>query len=242
MKVATPAARGADPRSVPPSRKLTDPVGVPVKVSGHLVQYYLNLVRRLSGDATPSIEITASAEEIASARKLLQTEGIGSSDRFLVLNPGAAYGAAKRWSSDRFAETADRLAMELGLRVAIIGSTSETPIAQEIAARMKSRAALLTGKTSLETLIGVLAQSSLMITNDSGPMHIAAALGAPTIAVFGSTDDRVTGPLGPRAKVVKHPVDCSPCLLRQCPIDHRCMRLITVDDVCRAAGELMLHA
>ena len=103
---------------------------------------------------------------------------------------------------------------------------------------MKTGAAVLNGKTSLETLIGILAESSLMITNDSGPMHIAAALGVPTVAVFGSTDERVTSPFGPRTRVVKHPVECSPCLLRECPIDHRCMNGITVEDVYRAAREL----
>ncbi len=78
-----------------------------------------------------------------------------------------------------------------------------------------------------------------MITNDSGPMHIAAALGVPTVAIFGSTDETVTGPYGLRTRIVKHPVECSPCLLRHCPIDHRCMNGVTVDEVCRAARELV---
>jgi len=112
-------------------------------------------------------------------------------------------------------------------------------VAEQIRDGMKARTALLTGKTSLETLIGVLAESSLMITNDSGPMHIAAALGVPTVAVFGSTDESVTAPCGPRTRIVKHAVECSPCLLRECPIDHRCMNGVTVEDVCRAARELM---
>jgi heptosyltransferase-2 len=107
---------------------------------------------------------------------------------------------------------------------------------------MKAPVAVLNGKTSLEKLMGVLAECFLMVTNDSGPMHIAAALGTPTVAIFGSTDERVTGPFGPKARIVKHPVDCSPCLLRECPIDHRCMTRVTVDDVCRAAQELVNHA
>jgi heptosyltransferase-2 len=78
-----------------------------------------------------------------------------------------------------------------------------------------------------------------MVTNDSGPMHIAAALGIPTVAVFGSTDERVTGPYGARTRIVKHAVECSPCLLRDCPIDHRCMNAVSVEDVCRAARELV---
>jgi heptosyltransferase-2 len=206
----------------------------------HQVHYYLDLVKLLSGTSDqPSIEIQATNEERINARKLLAAEGISGQDRFLVLNPGAAYGSAKRWHEVRFADVADALAEELDLQVALIGSATERPIAEQIRDRMRRSAAVLSGKTSLETLIGVLAESSLMITNDSGPMHIAAALGVPTVAVFGSTDERVTGPCGPRARVVKHPVDCSPCLLRECPIDHRCMNGVTVADVCNAAKDLL---
>jgi heptosyltransferase-2 len=104
---------------------------------------------------------------------------------------------------------------------------------------MTGQTAVLNGKTSLETLIGVLAESTLMVTNDSGPMHIAAALGIPTVAIFGPTDETATGPHGPRTCVIKHAVECSPCLLRECPIDHRCMNGVTVEQVCRAAKELV---
>ncbi|HYR91702.1 MAG TPA: lipopolysaccharide heptosyltransferase II [Terriglobia bacterium] len=206
----------------------------------HQVHYYMDIVKTLSVNAEqPSIAIEATNDETAAARKLLASEGIPAEAPFLVVNPGAAYGSAKRWSEDRFADVADVLARELGLQVAIIGSGVEQPIAEKIRGRMKSRTAVLNGKTSLETLIGVLAASTLMITNDSGPMHIAAALGVPTVAVFGSTDERVTGPYGPRIRIVKHPVECSPCLLRECPIDHRCMTRVNVEDVCRAARELL---
>ena len=208
--------------------------------SRHQVHYYLDLVKALqAGAERPSIEIESTPEERADARTLLREEGIPDSEHFLVLNPGAAYGSAKRWHEDRFAEVADILAREMSLNVAIIGSAAERPIAEQIRGLMKSRTAVLSGKTSLETLIGVLAESSLMITNDSGPMHIAAALGVPTVAVFGSTDERVTAPFGPRTRVVKNPVECSPCLLRECPIDHRCMNGVSVEDVCKAARELV---
>jgi heptosyltransferase-2 len=206
----------------------------------HQVQYYLDLVKTVwPGVSQPSIEIQATIEERSDARTLLAAEGIRDGAPFLVLNPGAAYGSAKRWGEDRFAAVADILAAELRLQVALIGSERERPIAEQIQGRMKTRAAVLSGKTSLDTLIGILAESSLMITNDSGPMHIAAALGIPTVAVFGSTDERVTSPSGPRARVVKHPVECSPCLLRECPIDHRCMNGVSVEDVCQAARELL---
>ena len=212
----------------------------PGRETRHQVHYYLDLVRTLqAATELPSIQIEATRDERENARKLLSAGGIPNAAPFLVLNPGAAYGSAKRWHEDRFAAAADTLAREMGLHVAIIGSGSERPIAEQIRGRMNSPTAVLSGKTSLETLIGVLAESSLMITNDSGPMHMAAALGIPTVAVFGSTDERVTAPFGPRTRIVKHPVECSPCLLRECPIDHRCMNGVTVDDVCKAARELV---
>jgi heptosyltransferase-2 len=219
---------------------LTNSVAPSSKPSRHQVHYYLDLVKLLSVRTDqPSIEIQATSEERANARKLLTAEGISNHARFLVVNPGAAYGSAKRWHEDRFAEVADTLARELDLSVALIGSAGERLTSEQIRSAMKTPAAVLTGKTSLETLIGVLAESSLMITNDSGPMHIAAALGVPTVAVFGSTDETVTGPRGPRTRIVKHAVECSPCLLRECPIDHRCMNGVTVADVCNAARELI---
>jgi heptosyltransferase-2 len=206
----------------------------------HQVQYYLDLVKTLSATADrPSIEIEATGEERDTARRLLAAEGIPRTAPFLVLNPGAAYGSAKRWHEDRFASAADNLAVELGLNVAIIGSETERAVASRISERMTQATAVLSGRTSLETLIGVLAESSLMITNDSGPMHIAAALGVPTVAIFGSTDEKVTGPYGLCTRIVKQVVECSPCLLRECPIDHRCMERIRVDDVCQAARELL---
>jgi heptosyltransferase II len=220
------------------TKAITPPAGF-----RHQVYYYLDLVKVLSAiTERPSIEIHATLEERRAGRELLVTEGIAANTPFLVLNAGAAYGSAKRWHEDRFAEAADMLSHELGLRVALIGSEAERPIAEAIRARMKTSTAVLNGKTSLETLIGVLAESSLMITNDSGPMHIAAALGIPTVAIFGSTDERVTGPYGSRTRIVKHPVECSPCLLRECPIDHRCMNGVTVEDVCKAARDVFEEA
>ena len=218
---------------------LTDSI-TPADGFKHQAHYYLDLVKSLSVSVSqPSIEIEATPKERADARKLLASAGIGASASFMVLNAGAAYGSAKRWHEDRFAMVADTMARELGLQAALIGSESERPIAEKIRAQMKTSAGVLNGQTSLETLVGVLAESSLMITNDSGPMHIAAALGVPTVAVFGSTDDRVTSPLGARTRIVKHAVECSPCLLRECPIDHRCMNGVTVEDVCSAARKLV---
>jgi len=219
---------------------LTSAVPRAEEKAGHQIYYYLDLVRSFAPELEePSIEITATSDERNAARALLAAQGIERQEQFLVLNPGAAYGSAKRWSEERFAETGDQLAKDLAIAIAIVGSQSEAEVANRIRSRLKSRTVVLNGKTSLETLIGVLAESTLMITNDSGPMHISAALGIPTVAVFGSTDDRVTGPCGPRTRIVKHQVHCSPCLLRECPIDHRCMTAITVDEVFEPARELM---
>jgi heptosyltransferase-2 len=213
----------------------------PLSGKRHQVHYYLDLASAVSAAIDhPSIEIQANADERSQARKLLLSAGIAPDRKFLVLNPGAAYGSATRWGEDRFAEAGDALASELGMDVAIVGSEVERSIAERIQGLMRSRVAVLNGRTSLETLIGIIAESSLVLTNDSGPMHIAAALGVPTVAVFGATDDIVTGPYGPRTRIVKEPVDCSPCMLRECPIDHRCMTRVSADAVARAARELML--
>src|SRR5262245_46070613 len=104
---------------------------------------------------------------------------------------------------------------------------------------MRAPAAVLAGRTSLPELVGVLSRLSLLVTNDSGPMHVAAALGVPLVAVFGPTDWRETAPVGARHRLVREDVHCSPCKLRDCPIDHRCMRLVTAERVAAAARELL---
>jgi heptosyltransferase-2 len=206
----------------------------------HQIHYYLELAKAISASIeSPSISIQATAGEKEQAWKLLAAEGVRAGSPYIVLNPGAAYGSAKRWEGHRFAEVADLLSRDLASHIVIIGSEAERPIAEEIQRKTMYRTAVLSGKTSLETLIGVLSESSLMITNDSGPMHISAALGIPTVAIFGATNDIATGPYGPNTRVVKHPVECSPCMLRECPIDHRCMSGITAEDVYRAASKLL---
>jgi heptosyltransferase-2 len=214
---------------------LTERVARPIE-KRHQVAYYLDLIRSVFGVVEePTTELVASEAERAGARQLLKSEGLDPEAGLLVLNPGAAFGSAKRWHEDRFAQVADQIVEEFQLQTVVVGSASETPIARRIHNRMKHPAVALTGRTDLETLMGVLSLTSLMITNDSGPMHMGAALGIPTVAVFGSTDAEVTRPSGPWTHVVKHEVSCSPCLLRECPIDHRCMEAVTVDDVFEAA-------
>ena len=121
----------------------------------------------------------------------------------------------------------------------VFGAPSELGIAESIRSLMRHPATLLTGKTELCELIALIACCDLFITNDSGPMHLAAALQVPTVAIFGPTNEIATGPLSPRAVVLNKKVECSPCLLRECPIDHRCMTRITVDEVYQHASRLL---
>jgi heptosyltransferase-2 len=166
-------------------------------------------------------------------------EALLEGESWIGLNPGAAFGTAKRWRPARFAAAGDRLARQTGARVAILGGASERALGEAIASEMQERPKVLCGETSLTDLAGVLARLRLLVTNDSGPMHLAAALGVPSVAVFGSTDWRETAPQSERHRLVRADVPCAPCLLRECPIDHRCMTGVSTDSVVAAATELL---
>jgi len=159
--------------------------------------------------------------------------------RYAVINPGAAYGSAKRWIPERFAEVADQLADRYGLSIVLSGGPAEIEIGADIAKIMQTPHKNLIGKTGVRQMMAALAGSSLMITNYSGPMHVAAAFAVPMVAIFGPTDHTTTSPWGTRSQIVRHAVECSPCMLRQCPIDHRCMQRVTVEDVLSAAAALL---
>jgi len=223
---------------------LNEPVEVPPSVAfGHQAYYYLHLLFRagLTDKPEPVQEIRLHLAEYEKqwAAKRLEALGLGG-PRFLVgLNPGASFGPAKRWLPERYAALADRLIGGLNADVLIFGSRAESPLAETIAHMMKHTPALVAGETTLRQLMALLERCHLIVTNDSGPMHLAAALGLPTVAIFGSTNERATGPLGSRVRVLKHPVACSPCGLRECPIDFRCMQGVSVDDAYRTALELV---
>jgi heptosyltransferase II len=157
------------------------------------------------------------------------------------LSPGAAFGGAKRWLPERFAATAAQLAREWQTGVALFGSRDERPLCAEIAGRMPGIATHnFAGETTLREFIDLAAACRLFLTNDSGSMHVASALGVPTAAVFGSTDHIATGPTGPHARVIREPIACTPCFARECPLGHlNCMKLVTVERVAREARELV---
>ncbi|MGC9195038.1 MAG: lipopolysaccharide heptosyltransferase II [Syntrophobacteraceae bacterium] len=152
-------------------------------------------------------------------------------ERFAAINPGAAYGSAKRWYPKRFAKVADALASDFGFKVLLVGGPAEADIGSEILSAMSSGALNMIGRTSVRQLMALLASSELVVTNDSGPMHVAAAFGRPVVALFGPTDHTVTSPLCSRLALVRKHTECAPCLKRECPGDHRCMAQISVEDV-----------
>ncbi len=200
----------------------------------HHTQYYRRMLQALGitgGDG--ALALVCDAEERAWADKML---GL---DRWIAVHPGATYGSAKRWYPERFAAVADHLADAYGARIVLVGGSDVVDAGQGVERSMRHRTFNLVSKTTLRQLMAVLQKCCLLVTNDSGPMHVGAALGVPIVAVFGPTDHTTTSPLSSRSRIVRRPVDCSPCLKRHCPTDHGCMLGITVDDVLQAAGELL---
>jgi heptosyltransferase-2 len=205
----------------------------------HEAYYYLELLRRAGWIAElPRIErielrITPEARERAED-SLLRAGARRGAIRVAVV-PGAQYGSAKCWPADRFAEVADGLAADFDCDVILFGTAAERGIAQRLASRMQHKPILLAGETSLADLPALLATCQLFIGNDSGAMHVAAAVGLPVVAIFGPTDPAGTSPVTTSLDLIRHPVTCSPCFLRACPVDHRCMTRIEVVNVAAAA-------
>lgn len=216
--------------------------GAPVAAEAnrlHHVDYYQAMLASFGITAsTKKLHLTVTLEEELATASTLAEAGIGGDAFLLGINPGATYGSAKRWYPERFARVADELARRWGARVVITGSTGEAGIAGEIEGAMGEKCLNLAGRTSVRELMALIKRCDFFITNDSGPMHLAAAFDVPLVAVFGSTDHTTTSPYAPNAVVFRHDVDCAPCLKRECPTDHRCMELVTADDVIAAAGEL----
>ncbi len=206
----------------------------------HHAEYYLNLLAALgiSPPASPRMRLRVVDEEKEAMAERLSTLGVPKGKRILGINPGATYGSAKRWYPDRFAAVADALSEEWEAYVVLMGSVPERPLAEEIETAMKRKPVNLAGRTTVRELMALLSLSSFLVTNDSGPMHIAAALGVPLAAIFGPTDWRTTSPWTGKARVVRVDVDCSPCMLRECNRGHECMLGVTADMVVAAAREL----
>ena len=226
---------------------------IPPPRGGHQIEYYQHLVRALgftSGPTEPRVRVSREAQE--AGLNLLMEAGWNGRQPLVALAPGAAYGGAKRWPPEYFAELADGLAAD-GVQCVMVGTAADAATAHDVERSAKARdrgperAALLNlvGRTDLPTLAGVLSHCRALVTNDSGAMHLAAAVGISVTAMFGPTNERSTSPhiadlhsaapASPQTTILTHAVWCRPCMLRECPLDHRCMRGIEVATVLEAA-------
>ena len=228
-------------------RLLTHPLALPqLRDSEHEVFHYLNIIARLEWlvnreqsflDTQPDASLEVTDTRKAAARKLLRANGIkgfpGITDGrpLIALCPGSTNSRAKRWPADRYAALADRFIKECGAEVLLVGSPAEEDVSQEVRRQMRNTPVVVTGKTDLSELVAVLSLVDLLVTNDTGPAHIAAALSRPTLVIFGPTNPLTTRPFSPFGEVVRQPPDCAPCMLRDCPIDHRCMTAVSSDEL-----------
>lgn len=219
---------------------LTHPVRrTPDILKVHQVDYYLEMVKALGGARVDrSLHLETWISPMA-ARDVRQKFLPGDARPIIGLAPGAAYGPAKRWLPERFAEAGEKLAREFQGQVLLFGGRDDQETAERVRTFSRTTMLNLAGRSSLTETVYLLAQCLLVISNDSGLMHVAAALNVPTVAVFGSTNPQTTSPLGLKTAIVRKDTPCSPCLKKVCPTDFRCMTAVTVDDVVTAAKRLL---
>ncbi|MEQ1921569.1 MAG: lipopolysaccharide heptosyltransferase II [Pyrinomonadaceae bacterium] len=224
---------------------LTDPIAVPEwKNRRHEVFYYLNLIseverraigRETVGNYLPNTSINVSDERQTASRDTLAATGVDLSKKIVALGVGSTNSRAKRWPAERYAQLADKLTTELDANVILVGSPDEADIAAKVV-ELSSRPLInLSGKTDLGEAVAVLSVVDLLISNDMGLAHVAPAVGTDTITIFGPTNPETTRPFAQNAEMIRKAVECSPCMLRDCPIDHRCMTQISVGEVFEAA-------
>ena len=212
----------------------------PALESAHQIDYYLKLLAsaglKLHGR---QLTLILTDEERYQAKRILKQYGISSYDPLIGINPGAKFGTAKRWLPERYAALCNKLQKACRAQIVIFGGPGEETLGNQISAGIEKPCVNLCGRTRLREAMALIERCQLFITNDSGLMHVAAALDIPQIAIFGPTDHIATGPSNPNSHIVKWPTACSPCLKPECPTDHRCMREITVDTVFAVAEKLL---
>ena len=220
---------------------LDGPPPVP-PASSHQIHHYLRLVGHLGGDVAPvAPHLRVTPAELAAER---ERSGLDPVTTWIGINAGAEYGPAKRWPKERFIEAARGLHRRLGCGFAVFGGKADVPLAEEIASALqepgpghRAPVRVLAGRTSLRELCAALAACRVVVTNDTGPMHVAAAVGTSVVVPFGSTSPELTGPGLPgdrRHRLLRTDAPCAPCFLRECPIDLRCMAGITTERVIEA--------
>ena len=214
----------------------------------HEIFYYLRIIAELEWlftrqqtflDVQPDASLEVSDVRKDEARSRLQRQGVHEDRPVIALCPGSINSRAKRWPAENYAVLADRCVDTLGAQILLIGSKEELDVSRQVADRMHNKPIMLTGQTDIAEVVAVLSVADLLVTNDTGPAHISAALGRPTLVIFGPTNPLTTRPFSPFAEIIRHPPECAPCMLRDCPIDHRCMTAITPDEVFSRAREIM---
>jgi heptosyltransferase-2 len=212
---------------------LTQSIRVPKpgEIPAHEQYYYLELLRRAGLiDDLPKetfIELHVPDDHRRRALEILTQAGSRTNASRIAIGAGASYGSAKCWPPDRFAGFINLLHSYTDADVILFGTTAEASVSSVIAAGTRRRCVDLTGKTAIADLPALFSQCHLFVGNDSGAMHVAAAVGIPVVAIFGPTDPKGTAPVTPRCTVIQQRPYCSPCFLRRCPTDHRCMMTVT---------------
>jgi heptosyltransferase-2 len=224
---------------------LTDPVTPPKwKSRRHEVFYYLNLVQEVErsvlgtqspSDNEPSTELTISQTRRNEARDFLGRKGVDLSRPLVAIGAGSTNSTAKRWPAKHYSELINKLHVEVGANIVMVGGRDDIEVGRVISESVQCKTLDLTGKTSLGDAAAILSVCDLMISNDMGLAHLAPAVGTKTIVIFGPTDPVTTRPFSPLAEVIRVGVECSPCMLRECPIDHRCMTRISHEQVFESA-------
>lgn len=218
---------------------LTESFKVPGwKNARHEIYYYLNLITEIEKSlfgqtkvlqTEPLFNLNVSAERRSQARLILKDHGVDSSKKIIALGVGSTNSLAKRWHAESYARLNDRLQAELDADVVLIGSKDELNVSNKVSDISKFKPRVLTGNTNLSEAVAVLAEVDLLVANDMGLAHVASAVGTKTLVIFGPTNDKTTKPVG--AEIIRKNVECAPCMLRNCPIDHRCMTRISAEEV-----------
>lgn len=227
---------------------LTKRIAVPKRgeIPPHEQFYYLELLRRAGWiDALPDehhVQLRVGEEVRRSAEETLAAAGARRNAPRIALGAGSSFGSAKCWPPERFADFVNRYRRHTDSDVILFGTAAEQQVADAIAAGISGPAIRLVGKTAIADLPALLSRCHLFVGNDSGAMHVAAAVGLPVVAIFGPTDPCGTAPITPRCTVVQEKPYCSPCFLRRCPIDHRCMTNVQPEAVEAAARDWLRAA
>ncbi len=216
---------------------LTDPLAFSKEKEHEVISYkrVLSPLGILLSDTAPKLFVDP--EEVKKSKTLLYQRGYVEGKKLVGINPGAIYGAAKCWPPERFRALAMRLLLKRDVYIVFFGDMSHAELIKKITRGLPERAIDLAGITNLRELAAIIKDCNVLVTNDSGPMHIGAALDVPLVALFGSTDAELTGPYGKQESVIHKHVKCSPCFQRVCPIDFPCMKEIDVDEVVQRVFE-----